>query len=65
MKKCKLLSLLISLFVLSSCQNNEPTDSLINQPTQDSQIPSIENTTESIEDIKINESLQFYKDELR
>ena len=64
MKKCKLLSLLISLFVLSSCQNNEPTDSLINQSTQDSQIPSIENTTESIEDIKINESLQFYKDEL-
>ena len=64
MKKCKLLSLLISLFVLSSCQNNEPTDSLTNQPTQDSQIPSIENTTESIEDIKINESLQFYKDEL-
>lgn len=64
MKKYKLLSLLISLFVLASCQNNEPTDSLINQPTQDSQIPSIENTTESIEDIKINESLQFYKDEL-
>ena len=64
MKKCKLLSLLISLFVLASCQNNEPTDSLITQPTQDSQIPSIENTTESIEDIKINESLQFYKDEL-
>lgn len=64
MKKCRLLSLLISLFVLSSCQNNEPTDSLTNQPTQDSQIPSIENTTESIEDIKINESLQFYKDEL-
>lgn len=64
MKKCKLLSLLISLFVLSSCQNNEPTDSLITQPTLDSQIPSIENTTESIEDIKINESLQFYKDEL-
>lgn len=64
MKKCKLLSLLISLFVLASCQNNEPTDSLTNQPTQDSQIPSIENTTESIEDIKINESLQFYKDEL-
>lgn len=64
MKKCKLLSLLISLFVLSSCQNNEPTDSLTNQSTQDSQIPSIENTTESIEDIKINESLQFYKDEL-
>lgn len=64
MKKCKLLSLLISLFVLASCQNNEPTDSLITQPTKDSQIPSIENTTESIEDIKINESLQFYKDEL-
>ena len=54
MKKCKLLSLLISLFVLASCQNNEPTDSLITQPTKDSQIPSIENTTESIEDIKIN-----------
>ena len=51
MKKCKLLSLLISLVVLSSCQNNEPTDSLTNQPTHDSQIPSIENTTESIEDI--------------
>ena len=64
MKKCRLLSLLISLFVLASCQNNEPTDSLITQPTKDSQIPSIENTTESIEDIKINESLQFYKDEL-
>ena len=51
MKKCKLLSLLISLFVLSSCQNNEPTVEPTVEPTEEPTTePTVEPTVEPTEE---------------